>query len=99
MTTDPLAPPEGALLHVLDESGTQVLLSYVPTPQQLEFHQATQPNVMMLGNRGGGKSHALRYDAHMRALSTPDFTYLLVRRKTTDLKKTHLRFIDRELAA
>ena len=70
---------------------------YCPTPKGLDFHEATEPNVLIEGSRGTGKSILLRNDAHMRALAHPGHTYLIVRRTMPELKKSHLHFISHEM--
>lgn len=72
---------------------------YVPAPKQLDFHENETLNCIMEGRRGTGKSWALRNDGHMRALAFPGFTYLIVRRTMGELKKTHLKYIEREMKA
>lgn len=71
--------------------------TYVPTPKQLDFHESTTPNCIIEGSRGTGKSGCIRMDAHMRALSFPDYSYLIIRRTMPELKKSHLRFISNEM--
>lgn len=80
--------PDGEILH-----------KYVPTPKQVDFHESEVLNCIMEGRRGTGKSWAIRNDAHMRSLALPGFTYMIVRRTMGELKKTHLKFIDREMDA
>lgn len=63
---------------------------YVPTPKQAEYHSATAKNVLFYGGRGSGKSMCGRWDAHMRALSTPGFKYAILRRTFPELEKSHL---------
>jgi hypothetical protein len=70
---------------------------YVPSPKQLDFHESEILNCIMEGRRGTGKSWAIRNDGHMRALAFPGFTYLVVRRTMGELKKTHLKFLDKEM--
>lgn len=70
---------------------------YIPSPKQLDFHESEVLNCIMEGRRGTGKSWAIRNDAHMRALAFPGFTYLVIRRTMGELKKTHLKFLDREM--
>jgi len=70
---------------------------YIPEPLQQVFHSATEPNVIMEGSRGGGKSHAMRWDAYMRCLSTPGFKAVIIRRVMPELKKSHLMFVPREV--
>lgn len=60
---------------------------YEPHSTQLEFHMNDTPNLIAIGNRGGGKSMMLRFDAHMRALSVPDCSLILVRRTYPELMK------------
>lgn len=71
--------------------------TYIPAPKQLDFHESEVLNVIMEGRRGTGKSWAIRNDAHMRALAFPGFTYLIIRRTMGELKKTHLKFLDKEM--
>lgn len=70
---------------------------YVPAPKQLDFHESEVLNVIMEGRRGTGKSLCMRQDAHMRALAFPGFVYLIVRTTMGELKKTHLKYVDREM--
>lgn len=70
---------------------------YAPSPKQLEFHQSPITNLIAIGNRGGGKSIMLRYDAHIRALSVPNSQLILVRRSFPELTKSHLIYIAEEM--
>ena len=70
---------------------------YDPTPKQRLFHAREEPNVLFYGGRGSGKSVALRWEAHIRALATPGFTYCILRRTSPELQKSHLMFIDEEM--
>jgi hypothetical protein len=63
---------------------------YVPSIKQNEYHQATAKNVLFYGGRGSGKSLSGRWDAHMRALSIPNFKYCILRRTYPELEKSHL---------
>lgn len=72
---------------------------YEPTPKQLEYHRATQANVLFWGGRGSGKSMCGRWDAHMRALSYPGYTYCILRRTFPELQRSHLVHINREIKA
>lgn len=75
--------------------GGEVL--YVPTPLQAEYHSRTEPNVLLWGNRGGGKSFCGRWDAHMRALATPNFKYCILRRTFPELQSSHLNDLPDEM--
>lgn len=75
----------------------QVEVLYAPTAKQEEFHACNQPNVLFVGSRGTGKSVALRWEAHIRALTTPGFTYVILRRTFPELQKSHLLFIASEM--
>lgn len=71
---------------------------YTPTsPKHLWFHQSNIKNLLAYGNRGGGKSHLLRFDAHMRALSVPKANLILVRRTYPELLRSHLIHINLEM--
>lgn len=83
-------------ITITDSDGKEVVL-YKPHPKQVEFHNATQPNVLFWGGRGSGKSMALRWEAHARALSHPGFTYIILRRTYPELQKSHLIHIPREM--
>lgn len=81
---------------VITENGKEVPL-YVPTAKQIEFHQCTAANCLFWGGRGSGKSMALRWEAHARALAHPGFTYIILRRTYPELQKSHLIHIPREM--
>lgn len=83
---------------ITDDLGVEKIL-YTPFPKQLEFHSRQEPNVLFWGGRGSGKSEALRWDAHMRALSHPGFRYLILRRTFPELEKSHLIHVPREMKA
>lgn len=80
------------------ETGNQKILYAPNSAGQLEYHLSTSPNTLMWGNRGGGKSHCGRWDAHVRALAHDGFTYCILRRTYPELQRTHLIHIDREMA-
>lgn len=79
----------------VERDGKRICL-YKPTALQQQFHDALEPNVIMEGSRGGGKSTAMRFDAHMRCLSAEKFKALLIRRVMPELKKSHLIHVGRE---
>jgi phage terminase large subunit len=79
----------------VERDGERVCL-YKPTLLQQVFHAATEPNVLMEGSRGGGKSTAMRFDAYMRCLSQPDFKALIIRRVMPELRRSHLKFVPGE---
>jgi len=65
--------------------GNEVL--YVPTEKGVEYHQRTEENVLFYGGRGSAKSTTGRWDAHIRALSIPDYKYVILRRTFPELEK------------
>ena len=65
---------------------------YTPTEKQKEFHLSNVSKLIAIGNRSGGKSVMLRFDAHMRALSCPGVNLILVRKTYKDLLKSHVFF-------
>lgn len=91
-------PPKDKLQRFSIDMGRGVEeVLYAPTRIQRLFHGSTVPNCILEGPRGTGKSLAIRWDAHMRALYTPGFTYLVLRREMRDLRMSHLKFIDYEM--
>lgn len=89
-----LVPEVG--LKLTNPDGTVTTL-YTPTPKQLDYHLRTEPNVLFWGGRGSGKSMCGRWDAHMRALSYPGYTYCILRRTFPELQRSHLVHINREM--
>lgn len=70
---------------------------YVPTEKQDEYHKASAPNVLFYGGRGSGKSKCGRWDAHMRAMTYPNFKYCILRRTYPELESSHLIDIHQEM--
>lgn len=70
---------------------------YCPSQKQDEYHKSSAPNVLFYGGRGSGKSLCGRWDAHMRALTYPNFKYCILRRNYPELEKSHLIDIPREM--
>jgi hypothetical protein len=72
---------------------------YRPTSNKhVWFHKAPVKNLLAYGNRGGGKSHLLRFDAHMRCLSVPESRSILIRKTYPQLLQSHLQYIPSEMA-
>lgn len=70
---------------------------YAAWPQQLAFHKSPVANLVAVGSRGSGKSIMLRHDAHMRALSVPNCTLILIRKTIKQLEESHLLNIRQEM--
>jgi phage terminase large subunit len=73
---------------------------------QLQAVQAISARVMrgegpskffLRGNRGGGKSFAMRWTLHALAMAIPGFKYAVVRRNMPDLHVNHLQFLGKEM--
>lgn len=73
------------------------VVHYTPTEKQMQFHARTEPNVLFWGGRGSGKSKALRWDAHMRAMTIPNYKYVILRRTFPELQRSHLLEIPSEM--
>lgn len=69
---------------------------FVPTPKGVEVIEAEEKNVLVIGNRGGGKSHNIRWFAHMMAMVNPGFKYAILRTSFPELMKNHLNFLEDE---
>jgi hypothetical protein len=81
-----------------DEATGEEKVLYGPNSAgQLEYHQCLKPQAIMYGNRGGGKSHCGRWDAHVRSLAHPGFNYAILRRTYPELQRTHLIHIDAQM--
>jgi len=93
---DPLTPLQEKWTLALVR-GDAVDVLYQPTAKGAEYHDLTIPNAILEGPRGTGKSIILRNDAHIHALMEPGMAYLIVRRTMPELRKSHLRFIEREM--
>lgn len=73
-------------------------IMYEPaSPLHLDFHNSQKKNLLAYGNRGGGKSHLIRFDAHMRGLTIPNANMILVRRTYPELLRSHLIHIAAEM--
>ncbi len=61
------------------------------------YHRSSIPKLIMEGRRGTGKSHTMRWDFHIRAMSYPGFKYLMLRRTMPELRKSHLLFLEHDM--
>lgn len=86
--------PENAVTTVNPDGTLKIL--YAPTAKGSEFHQAEEPYCLGEGGRNSGKSHALRWDAHLRCLMSPGFRALLLRRTFPQLRGSHFDATERE---
>lgn len=68
-----------------------VMLDYTPSEPQQLFHESTADEVMYGGAAGGGKSHALRWEALIRSLEIPRHKALILRKNFPDLEKSQIR--------
>lgn len=88
--------PEKGLWVTLPDGNPYCL--YSPHPKQVLFHESESPNLLAIGSRGSGKSLMLRSDAHMRALSVPGCSLILIRKTMKQLEQSHLLDIGKEMA-
>ena len=70
---------------------------YEPFDKQALFHESSTTNLVAIGSRGSGKSRMLRADAHMRCLSVPGCTCILIRKTMKQLEQSHLLDINLEM--
>ena len=68
-----------------------------PFPKQIEFHESQIMNLLARGSRGSGKSDMLRMDAHMRGMTIPNCTMVLIRSTLKQLQQSHLLWIHKEM--
>ena len=64
---------------------------------QFEYCTAQEPNVFLVGNRGGGKSITARNHAHALAMAYPGYKYAILRTSFPELIKNHLIFLKQEM--
>ena len=81
---------------VTDASGAVV---YDPFDKQREYHESTARYRLFGGSKGCGKSLAVRWDHHLFCLAIPGAQTLIVRRKLTELQRSHLRYIPKDIHA
>lgn len=62
---------------------------YIPNDKLIGFHASEAPFTLSHGGRNSGKSHALRWDAHMRNMAIPGHRALLLRRTFPQLRNSH----------
>jgi len=67
-----------------------------PDCNQDAYHASEAQNLLALGTRNTGKSYMMRWDAYGRCLRWAGYKVLFLRRKLTDLRKSHLQFVDAE---
>src|SRR5690554_2508184 len=77
---------------------------YKPQPKQKIFHNSIlnraengYRDFLYGGAAKGGKSHALRWEAHRNCLQYPGLRILLIRSSFPELERTHLRDIQYDL--
>ena len=80
------------LVQLVTKLGGVDFTMYTAFPKQADFHRNQISKLIAIGNRGGGKSVMLRFDAHLRALSHPGANLALVRKTYKDLMKNHVFF-------
>ncbi len=74
-----------------------IKLDYDPQPKQQLLHNIKARQILFGGAAGGGKSHALRWDAIMFCLQNPGMEAFLFRRTLTELDDNHCRVIETEI--
>ena len=69
----------------------------VPLPSQVYGGEGRPRNLLVGGQAGPGKSHGVRWLLYQEALTIPGHTALLLRETHDELRKTHLREMEREV--
>lgn len=72
-------------------------LEYEPQPKQALLHSTVARQIFYGGAAGGGKSHALRWDAIAFCLENPGCDAYLFRRTLGELQDNHIRKIRAEI--
>lgn len=75
----------------------KIVLPYTPQERQDKLHKSRARQILYGGAAGGGKSHALRWDAIELCLSVPGVDAFLFRRTLPQLEANHIRKIRTEI--
>lgn len=67
-----------------------IRLDYEPQPRQALLHNTTANQILYGGQAGGGKSHALRWDAIDFCINCPGLNAVLFRRTMPQLERNHV---------
>jgi hypothetical protein len=94
-TIHPGTIPEKGLWSTLADGTPHIM--YAPHLKQSYFHESDVTNLLAVGSRNSGKSLMLRFDAHMRCLSVPGASVILIRKTMKQLEQSHLLDIRREM--
>lgn len=74
-----------------------IQLNYEPQPRQILLHSTTATQILYGGAAGGGKSHALRWDAYDFCMKNPGCFAYLIRKSHPQLESNHILPMKREL--
>src|SRR5688500_1940344 len=72
---------------------------YDPFEKQVQYHSSRARYRLFGGSKGCGKSLAVRWDHHLFHLAIPRSQGLITRRKLTELQRSHIRELPREIQA
>ena len=87
--------PDKSVIIDLPDGNRKAL--WVPFEKQIQFHESQTMNLLARGSRGSGKSDLLRWDAHMRGMTVPNATMVLIRSTLKQLQQSHLLWIHKEM--
>lgn len=68
----------------------EIRLDYTPQPRQALLHATNANQILYGGQAGGGKSHALRWDAIDFCINCPGLNAVLFRRTMPQLERNHV---------
>jgi phage terminase large subunit len=96
---DPNYQPRFRVSYKPRDPGDEPRVLYSAQEKQDQLHACQAPNIWFGGAAGGGKSHAARWHAYINCMRRKGLKVLLLRRHFTELEKTHILEIPKDLPA
>jgi phage terminase large subunit len=96
---DPKYQPRFRITYKPKDPSEEPRVLYSAQEKQDQLHSCDKPNIWFGGAAGGGKSHAARWHAYINCMRRKGLKVLLLRRHFTELEKTHILEVPKEMPA